>query len=149
MGLVCANSYKAVVTHLDLYSRGKTVRYKMVSYMSRTYLGTWVFLGVWGRLTTLAVPLGPEKRIKNLFRSSIPTFRNLNFEIPSCVTGSTQCLLFPKDIPNIFHFSFNQVIYSIKFLSQYLCDLWHWLFKGKYNDFFVSWVIVAAPPFSF
>lgn len=39
VGLICANSYKAQVTHLDLFSRGKTINCKLVSYMSRTYLG--------------------------------------------------------------------------------------------------------------
>jgi len=37
-GLVCANSHKVQVTHLDLYSRGKTIKYKLVSYTSRPYL---------------------------------------------------------------------------------------------------------------
>lgn len=126
-GLVCANSYKVQVTHLDSYSRGKTIKYKLVNYTSRSYLERWDFLGMWGRSTTLGVPLGPEIRIKNLFRSGIPTFRNLTFKNTFLYHRKYSVfLLFPKDIPTIFYFSFIQVIYSVRFSSQYFCHpFWH------------------------
>ena len=77
--------------------------------------------------------------IKNPFRSSIPTFRNLTFRNTLLSYRKYSVfLLFPRDLPTVFHFSFIQVIYFIRLPSQYFCDSpWDYLTLFKIFYLFI------------
>lgn len=109
-------------------------------------------LGTWGRSTTVGVTLGSERRIKNLYRVGIPTFRNLTLR--NTLLSYRKYLLsvlalsqgYSHYFPLFFHPShlLHQISFSVAFVTPFDTKL----LSVEYKDFFYLVSYFAAPPFS-